>query len=101
MNKIDLADMKIKWKRKKSNSFSRESACLQDLLADIKKQSHQTLVLWALKFVEEIVITLENKYPDDNRPRVAIEKHVNGQEEISKCQKPKKLYLLYMQWLKI
>lgn len=74
MNKIDLTDMKIKWKRKNQILFSRESACLQDLLADIKKQSHQTLVLWALKFVEEIVITLENKYPDDNRPRVAIEK---------------------------
>ena len=74
MDRIDLTDVKDKWKRKNQILFSRESACLQDLLVNIRKQSHQTLVLWALKFAEEIVLTLQNKYPDDHRPTTAIEK---------------------------
>lgn len=87
--------------KKKSNSFFKGKCLFTGLTGRYQKQSHQTLVLWAMKFVEEIVITLENKYPDDNRPRVAIEKTRQWARGDIKMPEAKKLYLLYMQWLKI
>ena len=53
--------------------FSRESDCLQPLLSLIEKQKHRTLVLWALEYAEELAHKFERKYPDEHRPREAVE----------------------------
>lgn len=53
--------------------FSRDSDCLQPLLALIEKQKHRTLVLWALEYAEDLLKKFEAKYPSEDRPRKAIE----------------------------
>lgn len=53
--------------------FNRESDCLQPLLSLIEKQKHKTLVLWALEYAEELVDKFERKYPNEPRPREALE----------------------------
>ncbi|MCL2032130.1 MAG: hypothetical protein FWG96_02510 [Methanomassiliicoccaceae archaeon] len=53
--------------------FSRDSECLQPLLALIEKQKHRTLVLWALEYAGELTNKFETKYPDETRPREAVE----------------------------
>lgn len=53
--------------------FNRESDCLQPLLALIEKQKHRTLVLWALEYAAELTEKFEQKYPDESRPRKAVD----------------------------
>jgi hypothetical protein len=60
---------KIKLKR---ILFNRDSDCLQPLLALIEKQKRRTLVLWALEYAEELADKFETKYPDEHRPRGAV-----------------------------
>ena len=38
-----------------------------------KKTDHKTLATWALDCAERVLPYFENKYPEDNLPRVAIE----------------------------
>lgn len=52
--------------------FNRESYCLQSLLSLIEKQKHRTLVLWALEYAEELANKFETKYPNEYRPREAV-----------------------------
>src|SRR3972149_4737822 len=37
-----------------------------------KKTTHMTLATWALDCAERVLPYFESKYPEDNRPRVAI-----------------------------
>jgi len=52
--------------------FSRDSDCLQPLLTLIENQKHRTLVLWALEYAEELANKFETKYPNETRPREAV-----------------------------
>jgi hypothetical protein len=52
--------------------YNRDSKCLQPLLSLIEKQKKRTLVLWALEYAEELATKFETKYPNEQRPREAI-----------------------------
>jgi hypothetical protein len=52
---------------------TRESTCLQPIRELIEKQKHRTLVLWTIDCAERVLPIFENKYPQDKRPRKAIE----------------------------
>lgn len=53
--------------------FSRESPCIQPLRALIEEQKHRTLVMWALDCAPRVLEIFERQYPDDPRPRLALE----------------------------
>lgn len=53
--------------------FSRNSACLQDLIRLMELQNHRTLVMWAFDCVQEPLSLFEAKYPHEPRPRKALE----------------------------
>ena len=63
---MELEDVKHKIRRKNQILFSRESACLQELLHLIRQQKHRTLAMWALTCAEEPVKILRKHYPDHN-----------------------------------
>jgi hypothetical protein len=39
----------------------------------VKKTDHKTLAIWAIDCAERVLPYFENKYPEDHRPRQAIE----------------------------
>jgi len=39
----------------------------------VRKTDHKTLAVWAIDCVERVLPYFEDKYPEDNRPRKAIE----------------------------
>jgi hypothetical protein len=43
------------------------------LLALVKKSDHRTLAIWAIDCVEHVMPYFEDDYPEDRRPREAIE----------------------------
>ena len=53
--------------------FSRESHCIQPLRNLIEKQRHRTLVAWALDCAPRVLEIFEKKYPEEQRPRQALE----------------------------
>lgn len=53
--------------------YNRESPQLLPLRNLIEKQKHRTLVLWVIDCSERILAIFEDKYPEDNRPRKAVE----------------------------
>ena len=65
----------IEMKYKKGNQllFSRDSECLQDLIRLIEKQKHRTLVRWSFECAQEPLLKFEAKYPNELRPRKALE----------------------------
>lgn len=52
--------------------FTRESPCLQELLAQIRRQKHRTLVLWAFRCVERPLAILRAHHPEEERPQQAV-----------------------------
>lgn len=60
-------------KRRNQILFSKTSSCLAYLNLLIPQQNHRTLVLWALSLAEESVELLEQRYPEERRPRIALE----------------------------
>ena len=68
-----LDEVNIRLKKENQVLFSKSSAFLQDLLLLIQNQSHQVMVLWAFEFAAESIAGLEEKYPDEKRPREALE----------------------------
>lgn len=52
--------------------FSRESECIQPLRCLIEKQTHRTLVLWALDCAPRFLEIFEKDFPNDTRPRELI-----------------------------
>ncbi len=53
--------------------FSRESDCIQPIRNLIEKQRHKTLVAWALDCAPRVLEIFEKKYPEEQRPRQALE----------------------------
>ena len=60
-------------KRRNQILFSKTSSCLRELDEQTSRQNHRTLVLWALALAEETVALLEQRYPEECRPRIALE----------------------------
>ncbi len=53
--------------------FSRESEAIQPLRELIEKQKHRTLVMWAFDCAPRVLEVFERQYPDEARPRQALE----------------------------
>lgn len=65
-------DVEAKIKKKNKILFSRQSACLQDLIRQMDAQSHRTLVMWAFSCAQTTLDWFETKYPGEYRPRTAL-----------------------------
>ena len=68
-----LDEVRIGLKKRNQVLFAKDMEYLQDLTMLFREQNHKTMVLWALDLVAESVAKLEEKYPDENRPREALE----------------------------
>ena len=68
-----LDEVRTKLKRKNQVLFAKDAAILQDLAMLFQERDHRTMVLWALELAAESVAELEKKYPDETRPREALE----------------------------
>lgn len=69
---MNFDDVREKMKRKNQILFSRDSECLQELLALIRVQKHRTLVMWAMQCVLPPLDNLNQLYPNDNRGEEAV-----------------------------
>jgi len=67
-----LAEVKTKVRRKNQILFFKECLLLRDLRKLIEQTNRRVLILWGLELVEETVLQLTEKYPEDFRPREAI-----------------------------
>lgn len=68
-----LDEVNIRLKRKNQILFTKDSEYLQDLAELLRNEKHRVLVLWALDLAAESVAMLETKYPEETRPRAALE----------------------------
>ena len=68
-----LAEVKAKAKRKNQILFSKGSLLLDELCQQIKQANRRVLVLWALELAKETARMLSEKYPEDLRPKEAVE----------------------------
>ena len=68
-----LDEVRARLKRKNQILFAKDGEYLRDLATLFREQSHRTIVLWALELAAESVAELEEKYPDETRPREALE----------------------------
>lgn len=69
---MNFDDVKAKYQRKNKILFSRESLCLQELIALICKQKHRTIVMWILQWANQTADILNKRYPDEERFNNAI-----------------------------
>ena len=69
---MNFDDVKAKYRRKNKILFSRESLCLQELIALICKQKHRTIVMWILQWANQTADILNKRYPDEERFNNAI-----------------------------
>ena len=69
---MDMTDVRARDRRGNRLLFTRESPCLQELLACIHQESRRTLVCWALACAEQPVAQLAARYPEDGRPAHAL-----------------------------
>src|SRR5262245_21087961 len=56
--------------KKSKFSLARKDAAMEEL---ISKTDHQTLAIWAIDCAERVLPYFEEQYPEDKRPRQAIE----------------------------
>ncbi|MDD6468251.1 MAG: hypothetical protein PUF50_08745 [Erysipelotrichaceae bacterium] len=70
---MDFQDVKLRYQKKNQVLFSRDSACLQELLNLIRKQKHRTLVNWAFRCIETPYHTLQEHLPNEPRFTIAID----------------------------
>ena len=68
-----LDEVRIRLKKRNQVLFAKDTEYLQDLAMLFRGQNHKTMVLWALDLAAESVARLEEKYPDETRPREALE----------------------------
>ena len=68
-----LDEVQIRLKKRNQVLFAKDTEYLQDLSTLFRDQNHRTMVLWALDLAAESVARLEEKYPDETRPREALE----------------------------
>lgn len=57
----------------KSILFNRQSPELQQIRTLIENQNHRTLVLWVIDCAPRVLSIFEQRYPDDKRPRQALD----------------------------
>jgi hypothetical protein len=57
----------------KKSKFSLTRYEDESIVELVKKTDHKTLAVWAVDCVERVLPYFEGKYPEDNRPRNAIE----------------------------
>lgn len=69
---MDLKDMHEKYKKGNQLLFSRDSACLQELLHLICLQKHRTLVFWAMDCAQKPLALLRESWPEEERPAQAL-----------------------------
>ena len=69
-----ILEVKEKLKRKNQILFDKKSLFLQDLMFLISEQNHKVLTLWALDLARELVNYLEEKYPNEDRFKIALDK---------------------------
>ena len=67
-----LAEVRAKAKRHNQILFSKENFLLEDLRHLIGQTNPRALILWALELAEETACALEERYPEDYRPRGAV-----------------------------
>lgn len=68
-----FSDVEIKLRKQNKILFDRSSQCLQELMKLIEMQNHRTLVMWALDCAKTTLERFEAKYPNELRPRTALE----------------------------
>ena len=68
-----LDEVRIRLKKRNQVLFAKDMEYLQDLTMLFREQSHRTMVLWALDLAAESAAKLEERYPDETRPREALE----------------------------
>ena len=68
-----MDEVKTRLQRKNQVLFAKNSAYLQDLIQLFADQDHRVMILWALDFAAESIARLEIQYPDEKRPREALE----------------------------
>ena len=68
-----IDSVKIKLKRKNQILFSKNSEFLQDLLELLQEQNHRVIALWAFDLASETIAKLAKKYPDEMRPKEALD----------------------------
>ena len=68
-----LDEARIKLKKHNQVLFAKDSEFIQDLSLLFRDQSHKAMVLWALDLAGESVAKLAEKYPDETRPREALD----------------------------
>ena len=68
-----LDEVKIRYQKKNQILFTKNSAFLQDLILLFQNQTHKVLTLWAFDLAAASIAALEKKYPDEKRPRNALE----------------------------
>jgi hypothetical protein len=73
MNIAEKTLIESKYKKGNKILFSKDSECLHDLIRLMEIQIHRTLVMWALECAKETLSRLEGKYPNEPRPRMALE----------------------------
>ncbi len=69
-----ILEVKEKLKRKNKILFDKKSLFLQDLMFLISEQNHKVLTLWSLDLALELVNYLEEKYPNEDSFRIALNK---------------------------
>lgn len=68
-----MDEVRLRAKRNNQILFTKNSACLEDIILLFREQNHRVMALWAFDFASETVSELEAKYPDERRPRAALE----------------------------
>ncbi len=68
-----LDEVRIRLKKGNQVLFAKDTELLQDLATLFREQCHRIMVLWALDVASGSVAKLEEKYPDEPRPREALE----------------------------
>ena len=68
-----LDEARIKLKRKNQILFAKDAEFLQDLTMLFRVQNHRVMVLWALDLAAGSVAQLEETYPNEPRPKEALE----------------------------
>jgi hypothetical protein len=68
-----LIEVKAKLKRGNKVLFKVDNPLFTDLIAAIDRTNHKAMVLWAFEFAEGAVNTLKERYPNELRPRIALD----------------------------
>lgn len=67
-----IDEVGIRIKRNNQVLFAKDSEYLQDLIGLFQNQDHKVIALWAFDFAAESISKLEEKYPEEIRPRNAL-----------------------------